>query len=280
MLPVGRWLAWTTVITSGRTTAMATTRAATTTIVAPPSKRSRTSKEPCPRTLSSDDGTSSTHEQRASPDGHDGSPGPAAAAPHSAGKTARVTLPPLFHLNSTSTDKEFADTVSAVSKRLQHGDVVGLPTDTIYGVACLAQLTEAVKRIYSIKGRNSTKPIAICVAETSELSTYADVTVPPAVLQELLPGPVTLVFKRSPQLNPELNPETDTIGIRIPDNKFIRGLAKSCGTALALTSANRSGQQSSIEVSTHARCFTHFHFVAVYLPSDVPLPASLVLEEK
>lgn len=104
------------------------------------------------------------------------------------------------------------------------------------------------RRIYAIKGRDGAKPIAICVAETSDLAKYATVTVSQELLDELLPGPVTLCFKRSSALNPELNPTSDTIGIRIPDNRFIRALTAACDTALALTSANLSGQPSSVEV--------------------------------
>jgi tRNA A37 threonylcarbamoyladenosine synthetase subunit TsaC/SUA5/YrdC len=75
------------------------------------------------------------------------------------------------------------------------------------------------------------------------------VTVPDSLLGELLPGPVTLCFKRKPKLNPGLNPTSTTIGIRIPDHAFIRAVAKGCGTAIALTSANRSGERSSVEIS-------------------------------
>ena len=46
---------------------------------------------------------------------------------------------------------------------LERGGVVALPTDTIYGIACSTQCTEAIQRIYSIKGRQAAKPLAICV---------------------------------------------------------------------------------------------------------------------
>ncbi len=72
------------------------------------------------------------------------------------------------------------------------------------------------------------------------------------ILQDLLPGPVTLVFERTDQLNPGLNPTTRLVGIRIPDHYFVQQLSLRCKEPLALTSANVStvGQSSlKIEVS-------------------------------
>ena len=78
-------------------------------------------------------------------------------------------------------------------------------------------------------------------------------TVDSHALNSLLPGPVTLVFDRKPSLPSELNPNTTSIGIRIPDYKFMIELAKFCDEPIALTSANISNVPSSlkIEVSCH-----------------------------
>ena len=81
---------------------------------------------------------------------------------------------------------------------------------------------------------------------------WGKVTVSQEILQDLLPGPVTLVFERTDQLNPGLNPTTRLVGIRIPDHYFVQQLSLRCEEPLALTSANLStvGQSSlKIEVS-------------------------------
>ena len=67
-------------------------------------------------------------------------------------------------------------------------------------------------------------------------------------MEFLLPGPVTLVFERKPTLPKELNPNTESIGIRIPDYKFMIELAKFCDEPIALTSANISNQPSSLSI--------------------------------
>lgn len=52
---------------------------------------------------------------------------------------------------------------------LKEGHVIAVPTDTIYGLACLAQNSEAIKKVYDLKGRNSKKPLAICVGEVQDI---------------------------------------------------------------------------------------------------------------
>ncbi|KAL4657549.1 YrdC domain-containing protein, mitochondrial [Arapaima gigas] len=133
-------------------------------------------------------------------------------------------------------------------KALKDGEVVAVPTDTIYGLACLAQNSEAIKKVYDIKGRNGNKPLAICVGEIKDIYRYCKVTVPQSLLEDLLPGPVTLVLERSESLNADLNPFTQLVGIRIPDHSFIRQLSQMCGEPLALTSANISSHTSTIAV--------------------------------
>ncbi|XP_076008856.1 threonylcarbamoyl-AMP synthase [Genypterus blacodes] len=131
---------------------------------------------------------------------------------------------------------------------LKEGHVVGVPTDTIYGLACLAQNTKAIRKIYDIKGRNGQKPLAICVGEIRDIFKYCKVKVKEELLADLLPGPVTLVFERNEILNTELNPFTSLVGVRIPDHAFMRRLCQMCGEPLALTSANISSHTSTLAV--------------------------------
>ncbi|XP_037640904.1 yrdC domain-containing protein, mitochondrial [Sebastes umbrosus] len=141
-----------------------------------------------------------------------------------------------------------ADILSCTAKALKEGNVVGVPTDTIYGLACLAQNSAAVSKTYDIKGRNGHKPLAICVGEIQDIYKYCKVKVKEALLGDLLPGPVTLVFERSEVLNPDLNPFTSLVGVRIPDHAFMRRLCQMCAEPLALTSANISSHTSTVAV--------------------------------
>uniref|UniRef100_A0A0B7A6L4 Threonylcarbamoyl-AMP synthase n=1 Tax=Arion vulgaris TaxID=1028688 RepID=A0A0B7A6L4_9EUPU len=144
--------------------------------------------------------------------------------------------------------KAFSDVVSFSASCLQNGGVIAVPTDTVYGVACLVQNTEAVNRIYEIKNRNFQNPVAISVGDIDDIYRWSKVTVSREVLSDLLPGPVTVVFERSPELNLSLNPQTNLVGIRIPNHLFIQTLAQHCKTPIALTSANISGTGSCLRV--------------------------------
>jgi tRNA threonylcarbamoyl adenosine modification protein (Sua5/YciO/YrdC/YwlC family) len=138
--------------------------------------------------------------------------------------------------------------VENACNRLHSGGVIAVPTDTVYGFAALAQSSAAIGRLYEVKGRELTKPIAISVASVIDAYKWGRVTVADQLLDELLPGPVTVVFERKSELNPALNPGTSLVGIRVPDSGFVCDIARRCGQPLALTSANFSAQPSSLSV--------------------------------
>lgn len=147
---------------------------------------------------------------------------------------------------------ESLDALQLAEQCLRLGKVIALPTDTVYGLACDANNEEAIQLLYDIKGRDEHKPVAICVNNLAALRRYGQAShLSDELLTRLLPGPLTIVIERTPELsNRFLNPSTTKIGIRIPDFKFIRDV---CATwheqPLALTSANRSSAPSSLQVS-------------------------------
>ena len=77
---------------------------------------------------------------------------------------------------------------------------------------------------------------------------WCHVSVSDELLSELLPGPVTLIFKRKPSLNKCLNPDTNLVGVRIPNFNIIRQLCREIDKPLALTSANVSNSGSTLAV--------------------------------
>lgn len=80
---------------------------------------------------------------------------------------------------------------------------------------------------------------------------WGKIQFPKSLLHDLLPGPVTIVLKRQPLLNPNLNPDIETIGIRIPKCKFLQDLAEACGEPLAMTSANISSMSSTLAIKVN-----------------------------
>ncbi|XP_051494183.1 threonylcarbamoyl-AMP synthase [Apus apus] len=167
------------------------------------------------------------------------------------------------------------EAVATAAGALQAGGLVAVPTDTVYGVACLAQDSGAVRSIYSLKGRNGRKPLAICLGDVDRLYRYCQVNVPDELLRDLLPGPVTLVLKRSEELNKDLNPFTSLVGVRIPNHPFLRDLARACAGPLALTSANFSSQDSTLTVTEFQDLWPHLSLIIDGGPTgDVQSPES------
>jgi len=130
-------------------------------------------------------------------------------------------------------------------KQLSKDGVIAFPTDTLYGIAAQISSEIGYRRIYEIKGRSEAKPVAVCFSTIPQILEYL-----PSLdrfrdlLSRLLPGPVTLVVPRGKFIPEHVNPNCETIGIRIPDNTISRLL--SAAEPLCLTSANKSGAKSAI----------------------------------
>ncbi|KAM0851040.1 hypothetical protein ACQ4PT_052662 [Festuca glaucescens] len=173
----------------------------------------------------------------------------------------------ISHRVEASTEHIFPASKDHVAKAIDAingGQVIAVPTDTIYGFSCDACSAEAVNRIYEIKGRIHTRPLAICVADVPDISRFAVVDhLPDGLLHSLLPGPVTVVLKRGENsiLERSLNPGLDSIGVRVPNLDFIRSIARGAGSALALTSANLSGRPSSVSVKDFGDLWPHCSYV-------------------
>lgn len=159
-----------------------------------------------------------------------------------------------------ATDAHAEEAIEAIKA----GKVIAVPTDTLYGFACDACSSEAVNRIYEIKGRKHTSPLAICVGDVLDIQRFAVTDhLPDGLLGSLLPGPVTVVLRRGELsiIEKSLNPGLDSIGVRVPDCDFIRVIACGSETALALTSANLSGQPSSVCIKDFENLWEHCAYV-------------------
>ncbi|CAI5781859.1 domain-containing, mitochondrial [Podarcis lilfordi] len=194
-------------------------------------------------------------------------------APSAPGLPAMARVPLPMPLPASGPDRQSA--LLAAASALREGGLVALPTDTVYGVACLAQDSRALGAVYRLKGRAANKPLAICLADVEHVYRYCNVCVPDKLLQELLPGPVTLVLERSDTLNKDLNPFTPLVGVRIPSHWFIRELARECAGPLALTSANISQGASSLTVTEFQELWPHLSLVIDGGPTgDIHRPES------
>lgn len=170
-------------------------------------------------------------------------------------------MPSFIQISPTHCVSELREQIQTACDSLLNGQIIAVPTDTIYGIAGLAQNTDAVNRLYNIKQRDLSKPIAISVAEVDDIYKWSKVLVPRGLLCDLLPGPVTVVMERTTNLNPDLNNGTNLVGVRIPDHPFIIELARKCRGPLALTSANVSSQKSTLCIQEFETLWHHLDLI-------------------
>jgi L-threonylcarbamoyladenylate synthase len=136
--------------------------------------------------------------------------------------------------------------LDAAAAAIGRGELVLLPTDTVYGVAADAFSPAAVRRLLEAKNRGRAMPVPVLVGEASTLAGLVLQT--PAVAtqlaQEFWPGGLTLVVEHAPSLAWDLGDAQGTVAVRLPDDELTRDLLRRTGP-LAVSSANRSGRAAA-----------------------------------
>ncbi len=129
---------------------------------------------------------------------------------------------------------------------LKSGELVGLPTETVYGLAADALNPTAVKKIFIAKGRPQDNPLIVHISDIDMI--YSLTENPPALCFELAsafwPGPLTMVLPKAKTLSDEVTAGLDTVGIRFPSHKVAQDIITESKTPLAAPSANLSGSPS------------------------------------
>ena len=146
----------------------------------------------------------------------------------------------------TDTAALFRAAVARAVELLRAGQVVALPTETVYGLAANALDAAAVARIFEIKGRPPHNPIIVHVADHA-MARRCVVDWPPAadkLARAFWPGPLTLVLPRSAEIPDIVTAAGPTVGVRWPSHPFIQAVIRECGFPLAAPSANLSNRVS------------------------------------
>ena len=126
---------------------------------------------------------------------------------------------------------------------IKNGEVVGIPTETVYGIGVDPHSQTAVDKIFSLKERSETKPLSILISSFYEIQKLNLVTTIPDVVELYWPGPLTIIVETSNDFaNGVGTKEPSSIGVRVPENELAINLLKLTGP-LAVTSANISGDE-------------------------------------
>ncbi len=120
---------------------------------------------------------------------------------------------------------------------LKSAGIIAIPTDTVIGLAIDPKNRMAVQKIYRLKQRDRDKPLVYMFYNVEQIREYVEGITPEVedIMRKYWPGALTIIFR--------IKDSSDTVGVRIPNNKFLLDLLKDWGRGLAVTSANISGEK-------------------------------------
>jgi L-threonylcarbamoyladenylate synthase len=138
------------------------------------------------------------------------------------------------------------ENIARAAELLRSGQLVGLPTETVYGLGADAANPEAVRQIFAAKNRPADHPLIVHLADHEQLPAWA-CEIPDAAIalaRAFWPGPMTLILKKSAAVSDVVTGGQDTVGLRVPDHPVALALLRAFGGGVAAPSANRFGRIS------------------------------------
>lgn len=141
---------------------------------------------------------------------------------------------------------EYDKALEKSAELLKSGEVVGIPTETVYGLAANAFDENAVRKIFEAKGRPSDNPLIVHIAKFEDLAPLVK-EIPEKVkimAEKFWPAPLTMIMKKSDRISNVVSGNLNTVAVRMPKSDFARAIIENCGLPLAAPSANLSGSPS------------------------------------
>ena len=143
-------------------------------------------------------------------------------------------------------DDKDRELMELAGKIIKDGGLVAMPTETVYGLAGDARNPESSKKIYAAKGRPSDNPLIVHIADIEALDKIVREVPKEArkLAEKYWPGPLTMVFDRSPLVPLTTTGGLETVAVRMPSNEIAREFIRAAGGYIAAPSANKSGRPS------------------------------------
>jgi len=135
--------------------------------------------------------------------------------------------------------------VSAAAEKLQQGEVVAFPTETVFGLGADATNERAVAKIFEAKGRPSDNPLIVHVASIEQIDFVEDISdTVQALAEKFWPGPLSIVFQHKAGICERARAGLDTVAVRVPNHPIAQALLQAANVPVAAPSANLSGKPS------------------------------------
>lgn len=137
-----------------------------------------------------------------------------------------------------------------VANIIRQGGIVVFPTETVYGIGTNGLDSKAISKVYHVKQRPLNKPISLLVSSLEMVKAVTEniSDIEYKLMEEFFPGPLTIILKKNKLVPNNLTNNTDTVGIRLPDNIIARKLIEYANVPIATPSANISGKPSGINI--------------------------------
>lgn len=144
------------------------------------------------------------------------------------------------------------DVVEKAAKLLKEGELVAIPTETVYGLGANALDENAVKNIFKAKGRPQDNPLIVHISEIEEIYNLVEEFPQSArkLAEKFWPGPMTIILKKSSKIPPVVSAGLETVAIRLPGNEIASAIIKQAGVPVAAPSANLSGSPSPTDAQS------------------------------
>ena len=139
--------------------------------------------------------------------------------------------------------------VKTAAEFIKEGEVVGFPTETVYGLGANVYDESAVQKIFKAKNRPADNPLISHISNIDQIYLLASEVPKSAekIIKKFFPGPITIVLKKNEIISEYVTAGLDTIGIRMPDLEISRKFIEKCGVPVCAPSANVSGSPSPTE---------------------------------
>lgn len=172
-------------------------------------------------------------------------------------------------LNLRNSDT-YRENIKIAASALLSGKIVAFPTETVYGLGVNADNNTAIDNLYRVKQRSRDKQLSIMIATSEDVSKYVKQIPPIAekLMSSFWPGPLTIIFELE---------DNSTVGLRNPDNHFIRDLINAVAIPIASTSANTSGSPPATDAQQVISSFSEI--IDVVLdggPAEAGNPSTIV----
>lgn len=159
--------------------------------------------------------------------------------------------------------KPTEEAIELACKLLKQGEIVGVPTETVYGIAGDSRNSEAIKKIFRAKGRPADNPLIVHISDLEMLKgVVREIPKDAEILaKNFWPGPLTIIMPKGDKICNETCAGLDSVGVRMPSNPIAHKIIKRSGVPFSAPSANLSGKPSP----------TNAHDVFVDMNGRIPL---------